>query len=99
MLGNFNARSKSWWPEDVTSHEGTNIESVTIVHGLQQPVSDPTHLLPNSSSCTELIFTDQPSLTLDSGLHLSIHVKCHHQIIQCKFNLMTVYTPPYGRLV
>ena len=23
ILGDFNARSKSWWPEDVTSHEDT----------------------------------------------------------------------------
>ena len=35
MLGDFNARSKSWWPEDVTSHEGTHIESLTTMHGLQ----------------------------------------------------------------
>ena len=27
ILGDFNARPKSWWPEDVTSHEGTHVES------------------------------------------------------------------------
>ena len=59
ILGDFNARSKSWWPEDVTSHEGTHIESLTTMHGLQQLISDPTHLLPNSSSCIYLTFTDQ----------------------------------------
>ena len=45
ILGDFNARSKSWWPEDVTSHEGTHIQSLTTIHGLQQLISDPTHLL------------------------------------------------------
>ena len=46
--GNFNARFISWWSEDVTSHEGTHIESLTTIHGLQQLISDPTHLLSNS---------------------------------------------------
>ena len=50
ILGDFNARSKSWWYEDITSHEGLQIESLTMSHGLQQLISDPTHLLPNSSS-------------------------------------------------
>ena len=97
ILRAFNARSKSWWPEDVTSHERTHIESLTTMHGLQQLISDPTHLLPNSS-CIDIIFTDQPNLAVNSGIHLSLHVKCHHQIIQCKFNLMIVY-PPYECLV
>ena len=99
ILGDFNARSKSWWPEDVTSHEGTHIESLTTMHGLQQLISDPTHLLPNSSSCIDLIFTDQPNLTVNSGVHPFLHVKCHHQIIHWKFNLMIVYPPPYECLV
>ena len=89
ILGDFNARSKSWLLEDVTFHEDTHIESLTTMHGLQQLISDPTHLLPNSSSCIDLIFSDQPNL----------HVKCHHQIIHCKSNLMIVYPPPYGCLV
>ena len=58
ILGDFNARSKSWWPKDVTSHEDTCIESLTTMHGLQQLTSYPTHLLLNSSSCVDLIFTD-----------------------------------------
>ena len=99
ILGNFNAKSKSWWSGDVTSHEGTQIESLTTMHSLQQLISDPTHLLPNSSSCIDLIFTDQPNLAVNSGVHPSLHVKCHHQIIHCKFNLMIVYPPPYERLV
>ena len=37
ILGDFNARSKSWWPEDVRSHEGTHTESLTT-----------TYLRPNS---------------------------------------------------
>ena len=30
ILGDFNARSKSWWCEDITSHKGPQIESLTM---------------------------------------------------------------------
>ena len=93
ILGDFNARSKSWWPDNITSPEGTDINSLATVHGLQQLISEPTHLLPNSLSCIDLIFTDQPNLVVDSGVHHSLHPNCHHQIILCKFNLMIEYPP------
>ena len=35
ILGDFDAGPKSWWSEDVTSHEGTHIESLTTMHDLQ----------------------------------------------------------------
>ena len=69
------------------------------MHNLQQLISDSTHLLPNSSSCIEFTFTDQTNLAVDSGIHPSLHVKCHHQIIHCKFNLIIVHHPPYENLV
>ena len=71
ILGDFNARSKSWWPDDITSPEGTDIDSLTIVHRLQQLISEPTHLLPNSLSCIDLIFTDQPKLVVNSSSFLA----------------------------
>ena len=40
-----------------------------------------------------------PNVAVNSGVHPSLHVKYHHQIIHCKFNLMIVYPPPYERLV
>ena len=33
ILGDFNARSKSWWPDDITLSEGTDIDSLTTMHG------------------------------------------------------------------
>ena len=71
ILGDFNARSKSWWPDDITSPEGTDIDSLTIVHRLQQLISEPTHLLPNSLSCIDLIFTDQLKLVVNSSSFLA----------------------------
>ena len=61
-LGDFNVRSRSWWCEDKTSHEGTRLELLTTSCGLHQLISDSTHLLPNLSSCIDFIFTDIPNL-------------------------------------
>ena len=33
VLDDFNATSKPWWSDDVTPPEGTDIDSLTIVHG------------------------------------------------------------------
>ena len=99
ILGDFNARSSDWWPDDITSPEGTHINSLISMYGFDQLISDPTHILPASSSCIDLIFTDQPNLVVDSGVHPSLHTNCHHQITYCNINLMIVYPPPYEHLV
>ena len=78
ILGDFNARSSVWWTKDITTTEGTQLESLTGVHGFHQLISQPTHLLPQSSSCVDLIFTDQPNLIVDSGVQPSLHSNCHH---------------------
>ena len=70
------------------------------MYGFDQLISNPTHILPASSSCIDLIFTDRPNLVVDSGVHPFLHANCHHQITYCNFNLMIVYPPsPYERLV
>ena len=66
ILGDFNARSSNWWL-DITSPEGTHINSLISMYGFDQLISDPTHIIPASFSCIELIFTDQPNLVVDSG--------------------------------
>ena len=99
ILGDFNARSKSWWNSDINTNEGTKIDSVTCSYGLQQLISQPTHLLANSSSYIDLILTDEHSLVVDCGTHPSLHPNCHHQIIYCKLDLKIVYPLPYQRLV
>ena len=99
ILGDFNARLKSWWKSDIDKTEGTKIDAVTSSYGLQQLISQPTHLLVNSSSCIDLIFTDQSSLVVDCGTHPSLHPNCHHRIVYCKLDLKIVYPPPYQRHV
>ena len=94
-IGDFNAKSENWYSQDKTSFEGKTIGSITSQFGLYQLINEPTHLLENSSSCIDLIFTSQPNLVAESGVHPSLH----HQIGFVKFNLMISYPPPYSREV
>ena len=66
---------------------------------MHQLVSDPTRLLPNESSCTDLIFTEQANLVINSGVHPSLHPNCDHQITFSRYNLTVEYPPPYKKLV
>ena len=54
--GDFNSKSSNWYNKDITSNEGRKIEAVTS-HSLHQKINEPTHILNNSSSCFELIFS------------------------------------------
>ena len=97
-LGDFNARSTCWWSSDIDSLIGSNIFSLSTLNGFHQIISEPKHIQRNSSSCIDLIFTDQPSL-VNNEVHASLHSSCHHQIIHCTFNLNIVYPPSYRRLL
>ena len=35
----------------------------------------------------DLNFSDQENLSVDSGIHASLHSNCHHQIVHSSFNL------------
>ena len=72
ILGDFNARSKSWLESDINTIEGTKIDSVPTSYGLQQLITQLMHLLANSSFCFDLIFTDQSSLIADCVWNSSI---------------------------
>ena len=99
LLGDYNARSRSWWASDTNTPEGMQLDALTSSYGLQQLVNEPTQILPSSSSCIDFIFTDQPSLAVNSWAHPSLHANYHHQITYCKPNLKIEYPPPYQRLV
>ena len=46
ILGDFNARSYSWWSEDILPVEGNHIDSLTSMFGLHQVILGPPHILP-----------------------------------------------------
>ena len=47
----------------------------------------------HSPSCVDLLFTNQPNLARDSGIHPTLHSKCRHQIIFSKLNIQIEYPP------
>ena len=101
ICNDFKARSKNWYSQDKTSFESKTIESIFSQFALHQLINEPTQLLENSFSCIDfrVIFTSQPNLVVEPGVHPSVYPNCHHQIVFAKFNLMVSYLPPYSREV
>ena len=98
VIGDFNAQSSSWCINDKSNYEGTKVDCLATEYDLKQVINEATHLLENSS-CIDLIFTSQPNLVMDAGIHPSLHASRHHQIVYAKFNLKINYPPPYQREV
>ena len=73
------------------------IQNLTSQFGLSQIINEATHILEAFSLCIDLIFTTQPKLVVESGVHPSLHENCHHQLVFAKFKLQIYYPPPYLR--
>ena len=97
VLGDFNAKSNLCFKGDKATYEGSKIDGITSTFGLQEIINEPTHIIGDSSSCIDLIFTSQPNLVMESGVRSSLQPNCHHQITYAKFNLKIYYPPPYER--
>ena len=76
IIGDFNAKSSNWYKYDKTTNEGSKIDV-----GLQRLIQEPTHILSNSSSCTDIILTSRPNLVMKSRVYSSLHENCHHQLV------------------
>ena len=99
IIGDFNAKLSTWNHDDPDTNEGIEISTITSSYGLTQIINEPTHILPNSSSCIDLLFTNQPNMIIKSGTYSSLHPNCHHQIIYANINFKLFYPPPYERQV
>ena len=78
VLGDFNAKSKSWYSNGTTNFQGSKIYFLTSSFGFHQIINKPTHILNNSSFCIDKIFTIQLNLVMESDVHSSLHANCHH---------------------
>ena len=88
ILGDCNDRSTFWWKKWQNYSKGYTSGGPHILTWFcHQLVSEPTDLLPTSTPCIDLIFTDQPNLTVDSSAYASSNSKRHHQIPYYKLNL------------
>ena len=100
VLGDFNAKSHNWWHENIDDYYGHQLDSLSTMSGLTQLINEPTNLEPNKHpSCIDLIFTSQPNLVTDSGVHPSLYQTCHHQLIYAKVYLEVYLSPIYEREV
>ena len=90
---------RSSWKNDLTTSEGNQVDAITSSYDLSQLICEPTHILPNWSSCIDLIFINQNNLIMDSVVHASLHPNCHHQIVYTKLNSKIEYPLLYERLV
>ena len=99
VTGDFNCRSSQWWENDIENNEGKLFEQTTSDLGLHQLISEPTHLMGDSKSCIDLIFSDQPNLVIESGVHQSLHEQCHHQIVFGKLSVSNVSPLPHTRRI
>ena len=73
VLGDFNAKSSNWCKHGKIIYEGSKIDNITSQVGLKQLIQEPTHILSNSYSCIYLVFTSQPNLVMESGVHSLLH--------------------------
>ena len=50
ISGDFNARSKNWWSEDITNSRGSITDTFTSTSGYHQLINLPSHMTNTSSS-------------------------------------------------
>ena len=76
LLGDYNARNTKWWHHDITTTEGTKLETTTTIYGFQQLIDEPTHIRKNSCPCIDLMFSNQPNFIVNRGLNPFPHENC-----------------------
>ena len=99
ITGDFNARSQSWWSNLILITEGSKLLALSSLNGFSQLINEPTHIQTNSTSCIDLTFTDKPGLSVNYGVHSTLHPNCHHQIIYSTFNLDICYPHPLPNIL
>ena len=99
ITGDLNARCSKWCNKDITNSVGCEIDTLTSSAGYKQIINKPTHIVNNSSSCTDLIFCNNVNLLSNYGADLSLFEKCHHNIIFGKINIRIPLPLSYDREV
>ena len=79
--------------------QGTEHAELAVHYSLNQVINGPTHILPNSASCIDLIFTTETNFVTDSRVLPSLFPRCHHQLIFAKVSFTTFFPPAYKRRI
>ena len=78
VVSDFNVKLNSWYANDSPNIEGSKFYILTSSYGFNQIIKEPTHIVNNSSSWIDLIFTSQSNLVTESGLTSSLHSNFHY---------------------
>ena len=95
VIGDFSFKSSNWYYHDNSISEGNAVDTITKQFSINQIINETTHILGNSSTYIDLIFTSQANLII--GVHRSLHPNCYHQVVFAKFDLQIHFPPPYLR--
>ena len=88
IAGEFNARSSSWWSNDINTTEESKLYSLTASNGFDQLINESRHIQTKSFPCTGFIFINQLNVSVNFGIQASLHPDCHHhQVVHLSFNL------------
>ena len=68
ITGDFDARCNRWWENDSNNTEGVTIDNLSSAYGSKQLIAEPTHILPTSSSCIDLLFTNESNMVVNNGV-------------------------------
>ena len=100
IIGDLNAKCTNWWTQGTNNTCGLQLYDLTTILGYSQLINEPTNLEPSKNpTCIDLIFTNQPNLVVESGVHPSLYHTCHHQIIHAEICFKVHYPSPYEREV
>ena len=66
-------KSRTLYINEKTTTEDAKMEFATAKYELHQIINKSRHVIENPLSYTDLIFTSQPNLVVDSSVHPSLH--------------------------
>ena len=95
----FNARNTVWWNGDFTNLQGTELAELAAHYSLNQIIDGYIHILSNSASCNDSIFTMEANFNIDLGVLSSLFPSCHHQLNFAKISFTTFFPPACGQRI
>ena len=90
-----NRNLKNWYIYYSTTSQCHVLENIMSQPGVQWVIKKPTYIPDNFVSRIDLTFTSQTNLIIESGFYLSLHPKCHHQVVYTTFNLHNFHPPQF----
>ena len=95
----FNARNTVWWNGDFTNLQGTELAELAAHYSLNQIIDGYTHILSNSASCIDSIFTMEANFNTELEVLSLLFPSCHHQLNFAKISFTTFFPPACGQRI